>query len=304
MIIQRLKKHPLVRFVLFPLIWVRRLWLRSNERRFDRAFERILGRVKSASLEVELAEFDGVFSIGRDSLLLKSVIREGSYEPELAELVRKHLDRNRDALDVGANVGFFSVLMGKLLASGGGRVCSVEPTPGALRRLRANLERNGVSNVVIQEGVLGAKAGLVCFNVVEGREEYSSMRPIQHTHALQFDTLEIQAPCRTLDSLVEEHGLNPGFVKMDVEGAEWDVFQGAVVTLSKYRPVILAELDDRLLSGFGTCCANVCRFLEEQGYQVLDARTGGAVRGRQGDTILAVPAKGVSSQSAKQDPAK
>jgi len=299
MIIQRLKKHPLVRFVLFPLIWVRRLWLRSNERRFDRAFDRILGRVKSASLEVELPDFDGVFSIGRESLLLKCVIREGSYEPELAALVRRYLDRGKDAVDVGANVGFFSVLMGKLLASEGQRVCSVEPTPGALRRLRDNLERNGVTNVVVQEGVLGSKPGEVCFNVVEGREEYSSMRPIQHTHALQFETVEIEAPCCTLDSLVEEHGLRPGFIKMDVEGAEWEVFQGAVETLSKHRPVILAELDDRLLAGFGTSSANVCRFLEDRGYRVIDARTGGAVRGRQGDTILAIPLNQGSAESSK-----
>lgn len=248
----------------------------------------MLRLVKSESLEIELEPFEGVFAVGKESLLAKFILKEGTFEPEIADLVKLHLDPNKDVLDIGANVGFFSVLMGKRI-NPDRRVLAIEPTPGALKRLHWNLEHNGVGNVLVHEGVVGNSSDPVSFNVVVGREEYSSMKPIAHAHALEFETKTITVPCSRVDDLVEQQGLEPGFLKMDVEGAEWEVFQGAVRTLERFRPVLITELDEHLLVGFGSSFREVCSFLQSMGYELFDAETLGPARDRFTTSVLALP---------------
>jgi hypothetical protein len=75
----------------------------------------------------------------------------------------------------------------------------------------------------------------------------------------------------TIDELVGLHTLRPALIKIDVEGAEYLVFKGARETLRAHRPVILSELADELLAGFGSTSRDVIRLLEAEGYEVMDA---------------------------------
>lgn len=287
---QKLKKTPFLRVIFAPYIFIKRFFIHRSYRKFYERYDEMMKLVRSESLEIELKEFGGVFSVGKESLLAKFILKEGEYEPDIVALVKQHLDTERDVLDIGANVGFFSVLCGDALANGS-RVLAAEPTPGALKRLKLNLEQNGVKNVILHEGLVGKENGLVPFNVVEGKEEYSSMKPIAHEHAVDFESKPMDILCRRIDDLVLEHELNPGFMKIDVEGAEWDVMQGATKTIEKFRPVILTELDDRLLQGFDATVKTVCEFLESYEYVVKDADGLGRVRAGLTNSVLAIPKK-------------
>jgi len=283
---QRLKKNPLLRVLFAPYIYIKRYFIHRSYRVFYQRYDQMMKLVRSESLDIELGEFGGVFSVGKESLLAKYILKEGAYEPEIVALSKKYLNTEKDVLDIGANIGFFSVLLGRLINENR-RVLAIEPTPGALKRLKSNLERNGVNRVILFEGVAGKKTGSVSFNVVEGKEEYSSLKPVAHTHALGFESKTIQVPCKTVDELVAELKLEPGFIKMDVEGAEWDVFQGCKQTIETFKPVILTELDDRLLKGFGASALEVCSFLESLGYMVRDADGLGPVRAGLTQSVLA-----------------
>ncbi len=70
----------------------------------------------------------------------------------------------------------------------------------------------------------------------------------------------------TVDNLVRNFKLNPGFIKIDVEGAEYLVLKGAVNTIHTYHPFIVFELNGLLLSSCGATSRMVLDFLENYGY--------------------------------------
>ena len=189
------------------------------------------------------------------------------------------------AIDVGANVGLYSVLLSRLLSSNR-RVLAAEPTPGALRLLRSNLERNGcLENVVVFEGAVTDRRAAVTINTLQGQEEYSSIRT-----GVGEGEVSIDVEGRTIDDLVEQHGLKPGFIKIDTEGAELLVLRGGLNTLRVHRPVILSELADQYLRAFKCTSADVVHFLRDEGYKVCNAANANAdISYPYSGEILAVP---------------
>ncbi|MCE9545321.1 MAG: FkbM family methyltransferase [Planctomycetia bacterium] len=192
----------------------------------------------------------------------------------MVALLERHVDRNRDVVDVGANAGLYSVLFSRLISESN-TVLAVEPTPVALKHLRENLGRNNCcSKVVIFEGVVMDRVGTATLSVIPGQEEYSSLGNIVEPSADRASAKSIQVCGTTLDRLIDERKLNPGFIKIDTEGAEYLVLSGAIKTLRKIRPVILSELDDSYLATTGHTAAQVIGLLRDEGYRVVDARTG------------------------------
>ena len=180
--------------------------------------DRIEGLVAS-DVRLRVEEFDGEFILGPRSHILRRLLSEGFYEPELVQLFLSHLTPDRDVVDVGANVGFFSVLAAKRLTTG--RVLAAEPTTAAFSRLSQNVTINDVeTKVILYNGLVSNEASLATLDIVPGREEYSSMGGIVHPsvagQAVQTETVQ----ARPLDSLVAENGLRPAVIKVDVEGAE------------------------------------------------------------------------------------
>lgn len=285
---QRLLGNPAVRTVLEPLLAGRRALLRRRARAQQERFERFSGLLAEDPV-LRIDDFRGTFAISPGSHLLSRIALDGSYEPEMAAICRAHLDPARDAIDVGANVGFFSVLMARELP--GRRVLAIEPTPGALARLHANLSRNGVADrVLVVEGAAAAEAGHFDLSVIEGREEYASLGPLVHTAIAGEAHRTVRVATTTLDDLVEAHGLAPGFIKIDVEGAEAAVLEGARQTLARHRPVVMAEINDPLLRQQGSSLRAVLALLTDAGYDLSDPSHPGQRPGlRPYGDVLAVP---------------
>ncbi len=116
-----------------------------------------------------------------------------------------------------------------------------------------------------------AESGSATISVISGMEEYSSLSRIVHPSATNrpHDTIEVKGD--TIDNLVNQLDLNPGFIKIDTEGAEYMVLRGAINTLEKSRPVILSELSDALLSTSGHTSEDVVTLMRDSGYQVVNA---------------------------------
>ncbi len=277
-----------MRTALAPLLAARRAWLTRRGRAEIERFQRF-GRLFAADPVLRLDAFGGEFELSPESHLLARIALDGHYEPELAAVCRAHLDPARDAIDVGANVGFYSVLMAHALPAR--RVLSVEPTPAALARLRANLTRNGVAErVTVVEGAAAATAGHFDLSVIEGREEYASFGALVHDTIAGEAHHVVRVPTTPLDDLVDAHGLTPGFVKIDVEGAEEAVLIGGARTLERHRPVIMAELNDDLLRQQGSSARAVLSRLEGAGYRLSDPSHPGQRPGlRPYGDVLAVP---------------
>lgn len=265
-----IRRTPAVRAALKGPIALRRTWIDYRQR----SMRAMLGRMESlvtSDVRVRIDEFEGEFLLGPQSHLLHRMIAFGHYEPELVKLFLDHLDPDRDVIDVGANVGMFTVLAGKHLRQG--RVLAAEPTSAAFRRLRENAASNGVeAKVIFYQGLVSDKAATSTLNIVPGREEYSSVGAIVHPAVAGQKTRSEEIVAKPLDQLVAENDLKPALIKIDVEGAEGRVFAGAEETLRTHRPVVISEFSRSLLKQAGSSPEAILAMLEKCNYEVRDPR--------------------------------
>jgi FkbM family methyltransferase len=145
----------------------------------------------------------------------------GVWEPELSGLLRSRLRPGRTFIDVGANIGYFSLLASGLVGAHG-RVVAFEPLPETYEQLRANLERNAARNVRALNVAAGRAAGVVTlYGGDVGNSGTTTMVADRTLHAVA------QAAVRPLDDLLtEDEVATARLVKIDVEGAEPDVVAG------------------------------------------------------------------------------
>ncbi len=155
----------------------------------------------------------------------------GTYESKVQNVLAEHLADGDVAFDVGAHLGFFTLLLARLVREEG-TVVSVEPDPFMGPKLEANLENNSASNVRVVRAAAGTVAS-------ERRFSPGAGGGIGHL----ADDGEIEVPGTTLDQLAEHFGA-PKLIKIDVEGGELEVLEGASVLLSAHRPVLVVEVHD------------------------------------------------------------
>lgn len=216
-------------------------------RRFTRrAFARLLiGR-----LPAMVARYpDGRrFAIAERDLMYSPIFFFGEYEPAESAVVRHVLEPGDFAVDVGANHGWFSILMASTV-SPAGSVWAIEPVPATASRLARNTGRNPELPIQIFEVALGAKTGEAVIHLFEGL-------PDGHASASTLgrgDHLGVRVPRRTLDELLAgETRRPPTLVKLDAEGAELDVLRGAAETIaSPAAPMWLIEANRTTSAAFG-----------------------------------------------------
>jgi FkbM family methyltransferase len=178
------------------------------------------------------------------------VFFDDAYEAAETRAVQALLRPGDFAIDIGANHGWYTVLMARL-AGRDGAVWAFEPAPGAHAALMSNLERNHLREVVrVWPLALSDRRGDVTLHEFEDLPHgHASVSPLGRadyvTHAVRGRTLD--------DVLAEEAPYEPPrLVKMDVEGAELAVLRGSQRLLAAERPPIwMLEVNDETSAAFG-----------------------------------------------------
>ena len=248
-----------------------RIKRRVEFRRRQRQIESSIKNLRASGVVIPLEPFHGSFELPLSNNMTRRLLG-GGYEVTQQLLLKAILKPNDHVVDVGANLGLFSVLAGSLVGPFG-KVLAVEPVPNMLNHLHGNLRRNNLKNVIVFEGVASDKREKCHIHTVEGGEEYSSLYSIAHPNRPRGKEIKIEIEGVPIDDLVAIHQLSPSVLKVDTEGAEGLVFSGATAILRDDRPLILSELDDRLLKGFGWTSAKVVCLLINAGYAVFDQNT-------------------------------
>jgi FkbM family methyltransferase len=186
--------------------------------------------------------------------------RHAGMEPHVTDNLRRLVRPGDTVFDVGANIGYYTVLFSRWAAQG--RVVAVEPDRGNLGVLRENIRRNGLANVAtVEEAVSDARGSATLYrDQVTGRTS-SLEQDATHVEGpapVQAD----QVPVTTLDDLSAAHGY-PDVIKCDVEGHELAAFRGARETLSR-GPILMLE-------SHAATRAELGRLLAEHGYRFCDA---------------------------------
>lgn len=171
--------------------------------------------------------------IGLDLLI------NGVYEPLELELALRLLRKGSTFVDVGANVGCYSIPLAAALEPGG-RVIAIEASPRLQVYLERNIVMNGLHNVEIVPAAAGEREGTTDFH--EAPSHSFGMGSI----APQFSSRPVQLSMSRLDTILEERAIERvDLIKVDVEGFEVGVFRGARTTLTgAHPPAVLFEFLD------------------------------------------------------------
>ncbi len=222
---------------------------------------------------VVLTEQNGLrywFSI-RDRMIGQNIAR-GCYETDVTALVSQVVKPGMNCIDAGANLGYFSVLLGRLVG-GDGRVYAFEPFPVNYDLLVRNIEENRLRNVVVPRQVAAYSndsSGTLHFRADELNDNFGSMflseRP-QDGHLCRMTV-----PRAPLDDVVPE-GLRIDVVKMDVEGAEVHALRGMSRILESYHPILIIEMNEQCLIRSGSTAEELLCLLEGFGYVLREIAT-------------------------------
>jgi FkbM family methyltransferase len=172
------------------------------------------------------------------------------------------LSADAHCIDVGAHQG--NLLRHMMELAPAGRHLAYEPLPELAAELEAQFPKAEVRNAA-----LGDTAGETTFVHVTNHPAYSGFR----RRALPADatTHEIRVMVERLDDSLP-HGIHPHFVKVDVEGAELQVFRGAQETLERYKPTVWFEHGVGAADRYGTRPADVYELLvQDVGLRIFDA---------------------------------
>ena len=200
----------------------------------------------------------------------------GTFETNEIAFVGGFLQPGMTVLDLGAHHGVYTILASKRVAPGG-RVFAFEPSPRERRTLRLHVMLNLCWNVTIQDLALGNENTTANLFVVEGSQTgCNSLRPPE----VFCGTSRVRVCVTRLDDWLDSQKLDQvDFIKLDVEGAERDVLQGAERLLDrKPRPVILAEIQDVRTKPWGYRAKEIIQHLSYKGYKWLRPTTDGSLR--------------------------
>jgi FkbM family methyltransferase len=196
------------------------------------------------------------------------------YERQTRAALRKLVAPESLVLDIGANVGAHTLNLAQLVGPSG-RVLAFEPTDFAFRKLGRNLELNPslAARVEAYHCFLTARDGTGVPNAI-----YSSW-PLVVESGLHLKHLGREMPtgaaqARSLDSVLHEHAdRKVQLVKLDVDGFECDVLQGATSMLRDSRPIFVMELAPYVLEERVTSLDQLLSYFIPQGYAFYDERT-------------------------------
>ena len=153
------------------------------------------------------------------------------------------LESDACVLDVGSNVGLTAIGFEQLVPEG--RIFAFEPSPRNYELLRRNLEENGCSRVEAMNMAVGRATGEVTFLDTPRYGAGSFAVNDEGQIAVKHHAEDlIKVPCVGIDDFVEQRNLSRvDLIKIDVEGFEIDVLEGAQKTLAAHRPIAILEFN-------------------------------------------------------------
>lgn len=181
----------------------------------------------------------------------------GSYEMSKRLAFEREIQPSAVVYDIGANVGYFSLLAGVLVGEKG-QVIAFEPLPRNVSYLRKHISLNKLGNIHVFEAAVSDHDGEATFDLGPS----TAMGHISKKGG-------IKVPLVSLDSLIASSELRPpDYMKIDVEGAEFEVLRGAKRLIKSHRPIIFLDTHQR------EAHHKTLSFLTEQGYklEIIDGK--------------------------------
>ena len=198
-----------------------------------------------------------------------SNLMNGGYEPQMAEVLARHLQPGGVFIDLGANEGYFSVIASRLVGPAGA-VIAVEPQSRLQPVIQTNLTANGCGNVQVIRCVVAEKTETRRLALAGSINTGSSSLFPQAKYSLPTEAVQ----SLSLSELLARAGVaDCDLMKVDIEGAEYDVFMtaGDVLKSGVLRNIAL-EFHNSILDSRGLSGADLHRHILANGYELDDSQ--------------------------------
>jgi FkbM family methyltransferase len=182
-------------------------------------------------------------------------VKNEPYEPVETALIKFLLKPDDVALDIGAHIGYFTVLMAKHCAL----VHAFEPEPTNMELLRHNIKINNLENVLTYEKAVSE------FNY-SNEELYlcDSNSGMHRLYPSKWCNNSIKVPSIRLDI----YEFSPDFIKMDIEGSELGALKGMKATIENHHPIMIMEFHPPSIEEYGASPRDEYDFLKSLGYSI------------------------------------
>jgi FkbM family methyltransferase len=233
-----------------------------------------LGAIKKATARPLKAE--GLQNIQRLGLrwrldmssgISRAMVEKGAWEPETTELIVDFVKPGMQVLAIGANFGYYALLMAKLVGPGG-HVWAFEPTAKFREQLEWHVHANGFTDriTVVPFGLSDSEQQVT----IEVMSQSASMHFPPYHPRIGQEVVEL----RPLDEVKKELGIGKvDFIQMDIDGHEAAFFRGAKQTLGDQLPPIAMEFAQACLHVAGSDVREVAELLTDLGYQICAEKT-------------------------------
>ncbi len=234
-----------------------------------------------AERRIIINEYDHDISmeLDRSSYMGGSIYWLGYHHWREMDYFRENLKPGMTFIDVGANQGEFTLFAAKYLRTGS--VLSFEPEKTMFQALKKNIELNSFDNIQYFNFGLGNKDGILKLYTS------SNVKPHGGIHEGLFTTYpdgsrneyvqEISIK-RLDDALSNTKTARVDFIKIDVEGAELFVLQGAEETIRLFKPKLMLELNEETFRNAGYGTSDLIGFLEKHNYRIYKFLYGGKLK--------------------------
>lgn len=202
-----------------------------------------------------------------NSLLGRQIRATGIWEEPTTRLIQRRLRRSQTFVDVGANVGYYSILASMIVGEQG-RVVSFEPSPDTFRVLAENLALNGIQNVRAEPLAISDRTG--------GDElRRNPFDAINDSLLSRDSTIRVRVRTTTMDSYFGSGTID--FVKIDAEGSELKILNGMRRVLQKMIQMVM-EYNPPLLKQIGIHPSYLLSKLKESGLEVYSIEENGDIK--------------------------
>ncbi len=185
----------------------------------------------------------------------------GSWEPVETDLVKRTVKRGEVAVDIGAHIGHYSIVLSRLVGPEG-KVYAFEPCKENYDLLSRNMKANGCTNVVIEQKAVSSKSDVI---KMRGWAVESDLSPASEgAEGARYDVEAIR-----LDDYMKQGRID--FVKIDIEGHEYEALKGAEALLGRSKSAkMISEFYPRLLRENGIAPEEYLKFLVDHGFRLFE----------------------------------
>jgi FkbM family methyltransferase len=245
-----------------------RLWARTGWKTATRysTVERLAPKLATKMMQTRLPD-GSVMKCDFTDTVPRQIYFGGLFEPIEAYLFLKLLQPGMTVFDIGANCGQYTLLASHAIGPQGS-VHSFEPLPDTFRVLSENVRLNNLANVVLNQAALWKETSQLTL----GRDpEKLANSGLWSAGYASVDPAPMVVPAIRLDDYVRDRSISRlDMIKIDIEGSEPFVLEGAHETIERFKPMFLMEINRLTLGLMNWTPQRLFLELKRYGYRAFD----------------------------------